>query len=120
MSNDITPSRLPPAVAAGNPPVKAVEAARPQPIETPKAQAKPQVDPHEARRALQEATEQLNQQMTRNKRDLSFSVDDSTNKVVVTVKNREGEVVRQIPNEVALRVAHNLDDMKGLLQDGKS
>ena len=27
MSNDITPSRLPPAVAAGNPPVKAVEAA---------------------------------------------------------------------------------------------
>jgi flagellar protein FlaG len=43
------------------------------------------------------------------------------NKVVVTVKSREsGEVVRQIPSEVALRVAHNLEDMKGLLQDGKS
>jgi uncharacterized FlaG/YvyC family protein len=40
--------------------------------------------------------------------------------VVLTVKNKEGEVVRQIPNEVALRVAHNLDNMKGLLQDGKS
>jgi flagellar protein FlaG len=58
--------------------------------------------------------------MKRNSRDLSFSVDDVANKVVVTVKNREGEVVRQIPNEVALRVAHNLDNMKGLLQDGKS
>lgn len=30
------------------------------------------------------------------------------------------ELVRQIPNEAALRVAHNLDNMKGLLQDGKS
>jgi len=37
------------------------------------------------------------------------------------VKNREsGEVVRQIPTEVAIRVAHNIDNMKGLLQDGKS
>jgi flagellar protein FlaG len=69
---------------------------------------------------LEEATEHLNQQMRRNSRDLSFSVDDVANKVVVTVKNREGEVVRQIPNEAALRVAHNLDNMKGLLQDGKS
>jgi uncharacterized FlaG/YvyC family protein len=38
----------------------------------------------------------------------------------LTVKNKEGEVVRQIPNEVALRVAHNLEDIKGLMQDGKS
>jgi flagellar protein FlaG len=58
--------------------------------------------------------------MAKNGRDLSFSVDDVANKVVLTVKNREGEVVRQIPSEAALRVAHNLDDMKGLLQDGKS
>jgi flagellar protein FlaG len=120
MSNDITPSRLPPAVVPGSPVGKPVEAVRTQPIETSKAEAPQKSDPHEARRALQEATEQLNQQMSRNKRDLSFSVDDLTNKVIVTVKNREGEVVRQIPNEVALRVAHNLDDMKGLLQDGKS
>jgi flagellar protein FlaG len=120
MSNDISPSRLPPAAVPSSPAVKQVEAVRPQPIETPKAEAPPKTDPHAARRALQEATEQLNQQMSRNKRDLSFSVDDLTNRVIVTVKNREGEVVRQIPNEVALRVAHNLDNMKGLLQDGKS
>jgi flagellar protein FlaG len=58
--------------------------------------------------------------MQRNSRDLSFSVDDVANKIVLTVKNREGEVVRQIPNEVVLRVAHNMEDMKGLMQDGKS
>jgi flagellar protein FlaG len=36
------------------------------------------------------------------------------NKMVLTVKNREGEVVRQIPNEVALRVAHNMENDEGL------
>lgn len=90
----------------------------------PPAEVKPAVenkpDPQEARRALEETSEHLNQLMARNKRDLSFSVDDVTNTVVLTVKNREGEVVRQIPNETALRVAHNIENMKGLMQDQKS
>ena len=117
MSNDISTNRLPPAQAAM---VKATEAARPQMAEATKPAVSAIPDPHEARRELEAATEQLNQQMRRNSRDLSFSVDDVANKVVVTVKNREGEVVRQIPNEAALRVAHNLDNMKGLLKDEKS
>ena len=125
MSNDISPSaqRLPPAPAAvaASPAVRPTEVAQAQPVETPKPVAEAKPDPKEARRTLEEATEHLNQQMSRNSRDLSFSVDDVANKVVVTVKNRiSGEVVRQIPSEVALRVAHNLEDMKGLLQDGKS
>ena len=123
MSNDISTSAQRPPVAQA--PAQATntarpaEAIRPPPAETPKpVVSKP--DPKEQRRALEEATEHLNKQMTLNKRDLSFSVDDVSNKVVVTVKNREGEVVRQIPSEAALRVAHNLDGMKGLLQDVKS
>jgi flagellar protein FlaG len=121
MSNDINPSRLPPAVTS-TPVTKPAEAVRAPAPETaqPVAEAKPQHDPQETRRTLEEATEHLNQQMRRNSRDLSFSVDDVANKVVLTVKNKEGEVVRQIPNEVALRVAHNLDNMKGLMQDAKS
>ncbi len=94
---------------------------RPQaPTETkPAVETRP--DPQEARRALAEATDQLNKQMARNKRDLSFSVDDASNKIVVTVKNSaSGEVVRQIPSEVALRVANNLENMKGLFKDEKS
>lgn len=122
MSNDITPSRLPPAAAAlpANPAAQAEEAPRPAHVEVAKPAAPAKPDPKETRRQLEEATEHLNQQMKRNSRDLSFSVDDVANKVVVTVKNHAGEVVRQIPDEVALRVSHNLDNVKGLMQDSKS
>lgn len=124
MSNDISTSaaRMPTAPAVASTSARAAEVtALAQQVGTPKPVAEPQPDPQAARRALEEATEHLNQQMRRNSRDLSFSVDDVANTVVVTVKNREsGEVVRQIPNEVALRIAHNMEDMKGLLQDGKS
>jgi flagellar protein FlaG len=122
MSNDITPGKLPPAptpVAAAQP-TRAAEVAKPQPIEAPKPVPEAKADPRETRRAMEETSEQLNQKMQRNNRDLSFSVDDVSNKVVVTVINKEGDVVRQIPNEVALRVAQNLDNVKGLMQDEKS
>ena len=124
MSNDIQPSKLPPApmpaAVATAQPTRAAEAAKPQPVEAPKPAPEAKADPRETRRAMEETSEQLNQQMQRNSRDLSFSVDDVANKIVLTVKNREGEVVRQIPNEVALRVAQNLDNVKGLMQDDKS
>jgi flagellar protein FlaG len=126
MSNDIQPSapRAPAPVPAAAAPVPAARAAEVKPTPPAPAEVKPAVenkpDPHEVRRTMQEASEQLNKQMAKNGRDLSFSVDDVANKIVLTVKNREGEVVRQIPNEVVLRVAHSLEDMKGLMQDEKS
>ena len=124
MSNDITPSKLPPAPApaalATAQAARAAEAGKPQPVEAPKPAPEAKADPRETRRAMEETSEQLNQQMQRNSRDLSFSVDDVANKIVLTVKNKEGDVVRQIPNEVALRVAQNLDNVKGLMQDEKS
>ena len=122
MSNDIQPSKLPPAPAAvaAAQPTRAAEVAKPQPVEAPKPAPEAKADPRETRRAMEETSEQLNQQMQRNSRDLSFSVDDVANKIVLTVKNKDGDVVRQIPNEVALRVAQNLDNVKGLMQDEKS
>jgi flagellar protein FlaG len=122
MINDIqTNAARVPATPVATPAAHTAEVqARPQPPVENKPAVENKPDPQEARRTLKEATEHLNKQMTQNKRDLSFSVDDVSNKVVVTVKNRDGEVVRQIPNEAVLRVAHNLDDVKGLLQDGKS
>lgn len=124
MSNDITPGKLPPApvptAVAAPQPARAAEAAKPQPVEAPKPAPEAKPDPRETRRAMEETSEQLNQQMQRNSRDLSFSVDDVANKIVLTVKNKEGEVVRQIPSEAALRVAQNLDNIKGLMQDDKS
>ena len=122
MSNDITPNRLPPAAVPSTPVAKPAEEVRAKVAEVakPAVETQPKQDPLESRRSLQEATEQLNQQMRRNSRDLNFSLDDVAKTLVVTVKNQEGEVIRQIPSEVALRVAHNLDNVKGLMQDEKS
>jgi len=34
--------------------------------------------------------------------------------VIVVKKQDTGEVIRQIPNEVVIKVAHSLDKLKGL------
>ena len=88
--------------------------------DTPKVQAPKPVaikfDASEVRQNLQEAVSMLNKQMTSSKRGLGFQVDEAVGGPVVTVRSAEsGEVVRQIPNEVVVRVAHNIEKIKGLL-----
>jgi uncharacterized FlaG/YvyC family protein len=47
---------------------------------------------------------------------IGFSVDNALETPVVTVRSTvTGEVVRQIPNEAAVRMAHNIESIKGLL-----
>ena len=70
----------------------------------------------EVRRNLAEAVERMNDQMRENGRALAFSVDEKVDRTVITVRQREtGEVVRQIPSEQVLKVAHSIEDIKGLL-----
>jgi flagellar protein FlaG len=93
--------------------------------ETPKVMApKPvaiQFDPSEVRQNVQDAVRLLNQQMSANNRGLGFHMDESVGGPVVTVRSAEtGEVVRQIPNEVVVNIAHSIDHMKGLLFSAKS
>jgi uncharacterized FlaG/YvyC family protein len=40
--------------------------------------------------------------------------------VVTVVSESTGEVVRQIPNEVVVRVAHNIEKMKGFFFNSKA
>lgn len=50
------------------------------------------------------------------RRDLNFSVDDSSGRVVVKVTDgASGEVIRQLPSEEALRLAENLEEVRSLL-----
>lgn len=73
-------------------------------------------DAKEMRRQLEEAVQQLNEQSRRNGRDLNFRVDEAVDRTVITVRSKHtGEVVRQIPSETVLKVAHSIEDMKGLL-----
>jgi flagellar protein FlaG len=93
--------------------------------EAPKVQApKPiaiQFDPNEARQSLQEAVSILNQQVKQTNRGLGFRMDEILNAPVVTVVSEStGEVVRQIPNEVVVRVAHNIEKMKGFFFNSKA
>lgn len=86
----------------------------------PKAVDKPHIDfdPKEAQRKLSEALTQLNEMMKSSGTNLAFSRDEVLHKTVVTVKNTEtGQVVRQIPDIVFLKVAHNIDSLKGLLHN---
>lgn len=50
------------------------------------------------------------------RRDLNFSVDDSSGRVVVKVTDgASGEVIRQLPSEEALRLAESLEEVRSLL-----
>jgi len=71
--------------------------------------------------SLKEAVKLLNDQMGSQAQGLGFSYDDSTNRPVVTVRNLEtGQVVRQIPSTDLLRLAHRLDELKGILYNAKA
>lgn len=72
--------------------------------------------PEELRKNIQEAVNRLNEQMQSKGRDLSFSIDEKIDRSIITVRNlRTGELVRQIPTEDMVKLAHSIEDMKGLL-----
>ena len=107
-------SPVPKSAAPAAPAVSAVPAVP----KAPAIQVEPLVDPKQMRENLREAVEKLNDQVERNGRGLNFSVDDRLNRPIITVRSTAtGEVVRTIPNEVVIKVAHNIEDIKGLLMD---
>lgn len=103
----------------------APSAATPSPSATPPQEVKAassaaKIDAAEMQKKVEEAVARLNEQMEANGRKLGFSVDDRLNKQIVRVVNKEtGEVVRQIPNEVVIRVANSIEDLKGVLFDAE-
>jgi flagellar protein FlaG len=84
-------------------------------VETPKP-VDIKYDPNQARANLSSAINMLNQQMASTQRGLGFSFDPSKNSAVIKVTDlNSGEVVRQIPTEEVLKMAHHIDAMKGIL-----
>lgn len=67
---------------------------------------------------LEAAIDRLNEIAASSQRSLNFSVDDSAEQVVVQVRDLStDQVVRQIPNEEALRLAESFDRLLGLIFD---
>lgn len=70
---------------------------------------------------LQAAIDQLNHQMQKMNRSVNFSVDSASGKDVVRVTDSNtGKTVRQLPNEDMLQFIRNMENMVGMIFDGKT
>lgn len=83
-----------------------------------KASFKPLVDPAAKQQDVKAAIELINKKMQTSGQALNFAYDEVADHTIITVKNSHtGEVVRQLPSEVAVRIAHNIESFKGFLLD---
>ncbi len=97
-------------------PHKAVKSAEAAPRVQARQPVQLSTDVEQKQKALKEALAQVNKQMADNKQTLGFSQDDSISGPVIVVTNSQtGEVVRKIPSEEVIRVAHSIDALKGVL-----
>lgn len=69
---------------------------------------------------LEDAVAKMNELMDTTNRSLKFSVDDTSEKVVIKVMDLDTEeIVRQIPSEETLKFSEFLEGMVGLIFDQK-
>ena len=62
---------------------------------------------------IEEASRDIEQFLQSQNRSLAFSVDETTNRSVVTVtESGSGDVIRQIPSEEVLRLAERLEELR--------
>jgi flagellar protein FlaG len=72
------------------------------------------------RENFRESVEMANERLSDRGASINISVDESTNAVIVQVKDREtGDTIRQIPPESALQVSRNIERLTGILVDQK-
>jgi flagellar protein FlaG len=70
---------------------------------------------------LKVAVQQIEKFVQSVRRNLEFSIDETSGQVVVKViASESGEVVRQIPSEEALKLASSLKDVSSLLFSAKA
>lgn len=101
-------------------------AVAPQVVSAPAASSQPDTstskdsDPEKKSQELEAAVKQMEQFFQSVHRNLEFSIDDQSGKVVVKVIATEtGEVVRQLPSAEALKLADSLKNANSLLFDAK-
>ncbi|WP_286184322.1 flagellar protein FlaG [Pantoea sp. Cy-639] len=69
---------------------------------------------------VKDAVSEIEKFLKETRRNLEFFTDEESGKIVVKVVASEtGELIRQIPSEEALRIAHSLSDVKSVLFDAK-
>lgn len=82
----------------------------------PEVPAASSVDDQGKKAPVEEAVASIQNFVQSIRRDLNFSLDDSSGRVVVKVTDSvSGEVIRQLPSEEALRLAESLEEVRSLL-----
>ena len=82
--------------------------------------SKASFDPIQDRQNVKDAVSFLNEQLSANSRGIGFTVNEGNSTPIVTVRNtKTGEIVRQIPNDVVIKIAQNIDSSKGSFNDKK-
>nr|WP_319527579.1 flagellar protein FlaG [Pseudomonas laurentiana] len=70
---------------------------------------------------VKSAVKEIEKFLASNRRNLEFSTDEESGKIVVKVIASEtGELVRQIPSEEVLKIANSLSDVNSLLFNAKA
>ena len=82
----------------------------------PKIAEEFKVEPQQMVSDIDRIVSGMNELMSRGENTLNFAVDNRVGRTLITVTDYEtGEVVRQLPLESVLRVAHSIENMKGVL-----
>ena len=114
-------------------PINSAASAPPQVVSRPAPSASPSaapeavqakshvpVDMERMKQNLEVTIGRLNEQMRDGGRNVTFAMDETLGRPIVLVRKLDtGEVIRQIPNEAVVKVAHNIEALKGLLMNKK-
>lgn len=92
------------------------------PLELPQAAAKPVAEQRPSAEQLKNVVDNINKMLKQADKNLEFSVDESTNRQVVKLVDKEtGDVVRQFPSEEVLAISRAIDQVQqGLLLKQKA
>ncbi len=91
------------------------------PVAVPSPRASLPTDAEKMVQQYEQVVDQLNRQMQANNRNLGFGIDRKINTYVITVTDKKsGDVVRQIAAEAVVRVAHAIEDLKGVLYSAEA
>jgi len=70
---------------------------------------------------VKSAVKDIEKFLASSRRNLEFSTDEESGRIVVKVIASEtGELIRQLPSEEALKIAHSLSDVNSLLFNAKA
>ena len=106
-----------PAKVMSRPAQIATAAAAPEAVQ---AKSDVPMDMERMKQNLEVTIGRLNEQMRDGGRNVTFAMDEALGRPIVVVRKLDtGEVIRQIPNEVVVKVAHNIEALKGMLMNKK-